>query len=69
MPRRTAARAAVFIPGARPPAWMMATRLGRSEADGVDPVSVAGSAGGVDMVSNSSSILPKLAPRAWIAPR
>ena len=25
--------------------------------------------GGVDMVSNSSSILPKLAPRAWIAPR
>ena len=48
---------------------MMATRLGRLVDDGVEPESVAGSAGGVDMVSNSSSILPKLAPRAWIAPR
>ena len=69
MPRRTAARAAVFIPGARPPAWMMATRLGRAVDEGVESALVEGSAGGVDMVSNSSSMLPKLAPRAWIAPR
>ena len=75
-PRRTAARAAVFMPGASPPAWMIATRraAASSLADGAaaswcsSPSAAGSSSGGVDMVSKMDSIWPKLFPRAATAP-
>ena len=61
MPRRTATRAAVFMPGARPPACRIATRL-------ISPVGSGVSCGGVERIWLMPTIEEKDEPReAWAA--